>query len=81
MVQAKVEPAGDDVNAIAVASPEQMVEVAAVVTVGFGLTVTVMVSAVPGQPVNVGVTIYCTVPAVVPGLVRFCAIVEPLPFA
>ena len=37
------------------------------VTIGFGLTVTVMVKGVPTHEpvVDVGVTIYCTVPAVV----------------
>ena len=52
--------------------PLQIVFVAAVVTVGAGFTVTVIVRGVPGHEpaVEVGVTIYCTVPAVVPlGLV------------
>jgi len=41
--------------------------VLAVVTTGFGFTVTVMVKGVPGHEftVEVGVTTYCTVPAVV----------------
>ena len=47
--------------------PLQVVAVLAVVTTGFGFTVTVMVKGVPGHEltVEVGVTIYCTVPAVV----------------
>jgi len=52
--------------------PLQIVAALAVVTTGFGFTVTVMVKGVPGQEpgVEVGVTIYCTVPEVVlPGLV------------
>ena len=62
-------------------APEQIVAVVAVVTTGLGLTVTVIVDAVPAQPFAVGVTIYCTVPAVVPALVNVCAIEEPLPAA
>ena len=61
------------VKAMFVPVPLQIVFVAAVVTVGAGFTVTVIVREVPGhEPViEVGVTIYCTVPAVVPlGLVR-----------
>jgi len=55
------------VKAMFVAVPLQIVFVAAVVTVGAGFTVTVMVKGVPGHElaVEVGVTIYCTVPAVV----------------
>ena len=47
--------------------PLQIVFVAAVVTVGAGFTVTVIVKAAPGHEftVEVGVTIYSTVPAVV----------------
>jgi hypothetical protein len=47
--------------------PLQVVAVLAVVTTGFGFTVTVMVKGVPGHEftVEVGVTTYCTVPAVV----------------
>jgi hypothetical protein len=46
----------------------QIVFVVAVVTVGAGFTVTVIVKAAPGHEpaVEVGVTIYCIVPAVVP---------------
>ena len=48
--------------------PLQIVFVAAVVTVGAGFTVTVIVRGVPGHEpaVEVGVTTYCIVPAVVP---------------
>jgi hypothetical protein len=47
--------------------PLQVVAVLAVVTTGFGFTVTVMVKGAPAHDpvVAVGVTIYCTVPAVV----------------
>jgi len=47
--------------------PLQVVFVAAVVTIGVGFTVTVIVKAAPAQEpvVEVGVTRYCTVPAVV----------------
>jgi len=52
--------------------PLQVLAVAAVVTTGLGLTVTVMVAGAPGQEpvVDVGVTKYSTVPAAaLPGLV------------
>ncbi len=47
--------------------PLQVLAVLAVVTRGFGLIVTVIVKGLPGQEpvVEVGVTIYSTVPAVV----------------
>ena len=47
--------------------PLQVVAVLAVVTTGFGFTVTVIVKGIPAQEpdVEVGVTIYCTVPAAV----------------
>ena len=47
--------------------PLQIVAMLDVVTTGFGFTVTVMVKGVPAQEpdVEVGVTIYCTVPALV----------------
>ena len=55
-------------KAMFVPAPLQIVFVAAVVTVGAGFTVTVIVREVPGHEpaVEVGVTIYCIVPAVVP---------------
>jgi hypothetical protein len=55
------------VKAMFVPAALQIVFVAAVVTVGAGFTVTVIVRGVPGHEpdVEVGVTIYCTVPAVV----------------
>ncbi len=72
-VQVKVLGA-EAVNAMFVAVPLQIVAVLAVVTTGLGLTVTVIVYGVPGQAgvaVDVGVTIYSTVPAVaLLGLVR-----------
>jgi hypothetical protein len=71
------------VNAILVAVLLQIAAVLAVVTAGVGLTVTVMVYGAPGHvvlAVDVGVTIYCTVPAVaLLGLVNVCAIVAPDP--
>jgi hypothetical protein len=47
--------------------PLQVVFVLAVVTTGAGFTVTVMVKGAPAHEpvVDVGVTMYCTVPAVV----------------
>ena len=72
-----------EVSAILVAVPLQIAAVLAVVTTGVGLTVTVMVYGVPGQAVDaveVGVTIYCTVPAVaLLGFDSVCAIVAPEP--
>jgi hypothetical protein len=62
--------------------PLQIIAVLGVVTTGFGFTVTVMVKGVPGQEpdVEVGVTIYCTVPAVVlSGLISVWLIVDPEP--
>jgi hypothetical protein len=71
------------VNAMLVVLPLQIVAVLAVVTTGFGFTVTVIVYEGPGHAglaVDVGITIYWTVPAVaLEGLVSVCAIVEPLP--
>jgi hypothetical protein len=71
------------VNAILVAVPLQIAAVFAVVTAGVGLTVTVIVYGAPGHAVvavDVGVTIYCTVPAVaLLGLVSVCAMVLPDP--
>jgi uncharacterized protein Usg len=65
------------VNAILVDVALQIVVGLIVVTFGVGLTVTTILSAVPGQEFAVGVTIYVTVPAVVPGLVSVCAMVVP----
>lgn len=71
------------VSAILVAVPLQIAAVLAVVTTGVGLTVTVIVYGAPeqlGMDVDVGVTIYCTVPAaLLLGLVNVCAIVDPVP--
>jgi plastocyanin len=55
------------VKAMLVPVPLQIVFVPAVVTVGAGFTVTVIVKGVPGHEftVEVGVTTYCIVPAVV----------------
>ena len=66
MVQLKV-LAALDVRLILVEVPLQMDFVAALVTAGRGFTVTVIVKGLPAQEpvVEVGVTIYCTVPAVV----------------
>jgi hypothetical protein len=60
----------------------QIASVAELVTTGLGLTVTVIVNGEPAHPpvVEVGVTIYCTVPAVeLLGLVRVWLMVPPLP--
>jgi len=69
-----------DVKVIFGDVPLQMVAALGVVTVGFGLTVTVMVRGVPTHEpaIDVGVTIYCTVPsALLLGLVNTWLIVEP----
>jgi hypothetical protein len=66
---------------IFVAVPVQMFAVLGVVMEGAGFTVIVMVEGVPAQEpdVAVGVTMYCTVPAVLPGLVSTWLMVEPEP--
>src|SRR6266542_421188 len=68
------------VKLILVEAPLQMDFVAAVVTAGLGFTVTVIVKALPAHEpaVEVGVTRYCTVPAVeLLGLVNVWLIVAP----
>ena len=63
IVQANVEPVGDDVNVIAVLVPEQIVCVnGLLLIIGFGLTVTVYVKVEPIQEpvVDVGVIRYTT---------------------
>src|SRR6266542_4214986 len=70
------------VKLILVEAPLQMDFVAAVVTAGLGFTVTVIVKALPAHEpvVEVGVTRYCTVPAVeLLGLVNVWLIVAPEP--
>src|SRR6266542_3100302 len=70
------------VKLILVEVPLQMDFVAAVVTAGLGFTVTVIVEALPAHEpaVEVGVTRYCTVPAVeLLGLVNVWLIVVPEP--
>jgi len=78
IVQLKVVPDTLLFNTIFVVSPLHMVVGPVVVTFGAGLTVTNMFFGMPGQPFAEGVTIYITVPAVVPGFVSVCIIVEPL---
>jgi hypothetical protein len=69
------------VNAILVAVLLHITVVFAAVTTGLGFTVTVIVYTAPvqaGEPVDVGVTRYSTVPAVaLPGLVNVCAMLLP----
>ena len=68
------------VNAIPGPDPLQVLAVAALVTAGFGLTVTVIVKAAPTHDpvVEVGVTRYSTLPAVaLLGLVNTWLIVAP----
>jgi len=69
------------VRLILVAVPVQMFAVLGVVMAGAGFTVIVIVEGVPAHDpvVAVGVTIYCTVPAVLPGLVSTWLMVEPDP--
>ena len=47
------------------------------VAIGTGLTVMSTLIGVPEQPLAEGVTIYLTTPAVVPVLVKVCAIEDP----
>jgi hypothetical protein len=66
------------VSAMDVALPEQIVCVAGVaVAVGAGLTVTVVVTAVPGHPPTDGVIVYVAVPALAPVAVNVCVIEDP----
>jgi len=78
IVQLKVAPATLLVSAILVVSPLQIVVGLTVVTFGVGFTVTIISTGVPGHELAVGVTLYVTVPGVVPGLTSIWAIVEPL---
>jgi len=71
-----------DVSVIFGLVPLQVVAVGNVVTVGFGLIVTVIVRGVPthNPAIDVGVTMYSTVPAVVLlGFVSAWLMVEPAP--
>jgi len=71
-----------DVSAILVPEPLHILTAGELVTMGVGLTVTVIVKGVPTHEptVAVGVTIYCTVPAVeLLGLVSGWLIVGPEP--
>jgi hypothetical protein len=71
------------VKPILVAVPLQIAAVLLEFTAGIGFTVTVIVYGVPGHAgvaVDVGVTIYCTVPEVaLLGLVKVWEIVFPVP--
>ena len=79
-VQSKVAPAGVELNEIPVTSPEQIVSVVGVaVTVGIGLIVITTSIGNPGQPANVGVTVYVVVPTAAPDALNVCAIVDPVP--
>jgi hypothetical protein len=77
MVQLNVAPETELVRAILVAVALHIVSGLADVTSGVGLTVTIMFEVIPGHEFAVGVTIYVTVPAVEPGLVRTCDMVAP----
>jgi hypothetical protein len=57
-VQLKVEPTGDELNAIPVTSPEQIVSDAGVaIVIGIGFTVITTSIGEPTQPFKVGVTV------------------------
>jgi hypothetical protein len=71
-----------EVNPIEVATPLQLTDVVLLVTTGAACTVLVIVTGEPTQvpDVEVGVTMYCTLPSVVLlGSVSVWAMVEPLP--
>jgi hypothetical protein len=68
IVQLKVAPATLLAKAIFVVAPLQIVNGLAVVTFGVGLTVTTKFVTLPAQLLAVAVTLYVTVPAVVPPL-------------
>jgi hypothetical protein len=77
IVQLNVVPVTLLLNAIFVVAPLQMVVGPVDVKFGAGLTVTTMVVGVPVHELAVGVTVYVTVPAAVPGLISIWAIVAP----
>ena len=54
-------------------------ELGVAVATGFGFTVMVTETGVPVQPPADGVTVYTTVPAVVPVAVSVCAMAVPEP--
>jgi len=78
IVQLKVVPDTLLFNTIFVVSPLHIIVGLDVVTFGIGFTVTTIFVGIPGHPFANGVTIYVTVPAVVPGLLSACDIVDPL---
>lgn len=80
-VQVNVVPATLLVIATELAVPEQML-CGEAKALGIGSTVTIIGTAIPEQFVGagpVGVTVYVTVPGVVPGLVNVCEIGVPEP--
>jgi hypothetical protein len=77
IVQLKVVPDTVLVSSIFVGVALQIVVGLVVETLGVGLTVTTMLTGLPGHAFANGVTMYVTVPAVDSGLVRTCEIVVP----
>jgi hypothetical protein len=66
VVHPKVEPTGDELNAMPVTSPEQIVcDAGVAIAAGIGLTVITTLIGEPTQLFNVGVTVYVTVPTAV----------------
>ena len=79
-VHVNVDPAGLEVNAIPVVAPVQIAcEAGVAMTTGKGLIVTIKSTGNPGQPANVGVTVYVVVPTATPVALNVCAIVDPVP--
>lgn len=79
-VHENVVPVTDDVKEILVVTPLQIVcDEGVAFTFGIGLTVTVVLTAVPEHPLAVGVMVYVAVPWLDPELVRIWAILLPLP--
>ena len=65
-VHPKVDPTGDELNAMLVVAPEQIVSDGGVaIAVGIGFTVITTSIGEPTQPFKVGVTVYVTVPTAV----------------
>ncbi len=61
-----MEPTGDELNAMPVVAPEQIVCNGGVaIAVGIGFTVITTSIGEPTQPFKVGVTVYVTVPTAV----------------
>jgi hypothetical protein len=79
-VHVNVVPATVEVRGILVAAPVQIkFDAGVAVATGRGFTVSITVIASPTHPLDVGVTVYVAVPAVLAELFNACIIVAPEP--